>query len=66
MKDQRAGHRLAELIQHALDDLEITGTEYRQIMDLANEDGHIDAAEAALLAQLHAMINDGTIKRVPG
>jgi len=49
-----------------MDDLELTGTEYRQIMDLANKDGHIDAAEAALLAQLHAMINDGTIKRVPG
>ena len=66
MKDQKAGHRLAELIRHAMDDLEITGTEYRQIMDLANKDGHVDAAETALLAQLHAMINDGTVKRVPG
>jgi hypothetical protein len=66
MKDQSAGHRLAELIRQAMDDLEITGTEYRQIMELANEDGHVDAAEAALLSQFHAMINDGTIKRVAG
>lgn len=66
MKDTGAGHRLAEMIRHAMDDMEITGTEYRQIMDLAHEDGHVDAAERALLAQFHAMINDGTIKRVPG
>ena len=66
MKDQGAGHRLAELIRHAMDDLEVTGTEYRQIMDLAHKDGHIDAAEAALLALLHTMINDGTVRRVPG
>ena len=66
MKDQTAGHRLAELIRHAMDDLEITGKEYQQIMHMASEDGHVDAAEAALLAQLHAMINDGTIERVPG
>lgn len=66
MKDQGAGHRLAELIRQAMDDLEITGTEYRKIMELAHEDGHIDPAERALLAQFHAMINDGTVKRVPG
>ena len=66
MKDQKAGHQLAELIRHAMDDLEITGTEYRRIIDLENKDGHVDAAEAALLAQFHAMINDGTVKRVPG
>lgn len=66
MKDQGAGHRLADMIRHAMDDLEITGTEYRQIMEEANRDGHIDAAEAALLAQFHAMINDGTVKRVRG
>ena len=64
MRDQGAGRRLAELIQGAMDDLEITGTEYRQIMDRANEDGEIDDVERALLAQFHAMINDGTIRRV--
>ena len=64
MRDQGAGRRLAELIQGAMDDLEITGTEYRQIMERANEDGEIDDVERALLAQFHAMINDGTIRRV--
>jgi len=55
---------LKELITHAISDLEITPGEYQQIMDHAHADGHIDKEEEALLTQLHAMLNNGTIKRV--
>ncbi len=55
---------LKELINSACSDLEITPTEYQQIMDLALQDGKLDKEEKALLAQFHEMINNGTIKRV--
>jgi len=66
MSKHQAGHRLLEKVKHAMDDLEITATEYREIMDLAHADGTIDSNERAILAQFNQMINDGTIKRVPG
>lgn len=60
------GQRLLEKLQSAMEDLEITATEYREIMEIAHEDGRIDPQERALLAQFHQMISDGTIRRVPG
>ncbi|MFZ5765608.1 MAG: hypothetical protein ACOY4H_08430 [Thermodesulfobacteriota bacterium] len=57
---------LKSLINHAISDLEITHTEYQQIMDLAHSDGIIDKEEKALLSQLQQMISDGTVKRVKG
>jgi tellurite resistance protein len=41
-------------------------TEYQEILTQANADGIIDAEEQRLLRQLQAMIEDGTVKRVPG
>jgi hypothetical protein len=55
---------LKKLIKHAIEDLEVTPTEYQQIMDCAGADGHIDKEEAALLAQFQTMLANGTIKRV--
>lgn len=66
MTKSTGGHRLLEKVKHAMEDMEITATEYREIMDMAHEDGHIDPQERAILAQFHQMINDGTITRVPG
>lgn len=63
---KQSGQKLLEKVKHAMEDLEITVTEYREIMDQAHKDGHIDAQERAILSQFHQMINDGTIKRVPG
>ena len=54
------------LIKKALDDHELTMTEYQEILAQAGEDGVIDADEQRLLKQLNAMIADGTVKRVPG
>lgn len=66
MTKHQSGHKLLEKVKAAMDDLEITASEYRAIMDQAHADGHIDAQERAILAQFNQMISDGTIKRVPG
>lgn len=59
-----SGKRLIELIEKAMDDLEITPSEYREIMAAAGEDHDEDRREQALLAEFHSMISNGTIKRV--
>ena len=61
-----SARRLKELIEKAMDDLEITGTEYREILAAAGEDSFEDPQEKALLAQFQEMISDGTIRRVRG
>ena len=60
------GSKLAKLIKKAIDDLELTTTEYEEILAQANADGMIDADEEKLLRQLHQMVADGTVDRVPG
>ena len=65
-KPSKSAGSLKELINAAISDLEITPQEYQQIMDHAHADGHLDKEETALLEQFHAMINNGTLKRVRG
>ncbi|MDH4163502.1 MAG: hypothetical protein OEW15_12540 [Nitrospirota bacterium] len=65
-KPSKSAGSLKDLINAAISDLEITPQEYQQIMDHAQADGHLDKEEQALLAQFHAMINNGTLKRVRG
>ena len=62
----KSASKLKELIDHAIQDLEVTPDEYKKIMDLAHADGHIDREEKALLSQFQVMLNNGTIKRVKG
>ncbi len=57
---------LNTLIKRAIADLEITHTEYQEIMNQAHDDGVIDPEEKTLLAQFQQMISNGTLKRVPG
>lgn len=66
MKSGESGAKLAEMIKKAIRDLELTDTEFDQIMAVANEDGHVDSQEQALLSQLHSMLANGTIKKVAG
>ena len=66
MTHHHQGQKLIEKVKQAMDDLEITATEYREIVEQAHADGRVDAQEKAILAQFHQMINDGTIKRVKG
>ena len=65
-KHSNSATGLKELINHAISDLEVTPEEYRRILEGAHDDGRLDKEERALLAQFHAMISDGTIKRVAG
>ncbi len=63
-KPSQSATSLKALINHVISDLEVTDTEYQEIMDMANDDGVIDNEESALLSQLQQMISNGTVKRV--
>ena len=60
------GKKLAELIDKAIEDGELTTTEYDKILALADEDGIIDSQERRLLQALNDMVENKTIKKVPG
>lgn len=63
-KASKSAAGLKELINTAIQDLEITHDEYQIIVDYAMGDGYIDKEENALLSQFQEMIGNGTIKRV--
>lgn len=65
-KPSKSASNLKELINHAIQDLEVTPEEYQKIMDCAQDDSHIDKEEKTLLSQFHGMLSNGTIKRVKG
>ncbi len=65
-KPSKSASSLKQIINEAISDLEITPDEYNKIMHAAQDDGHLDKEEKALLAQFHEMLNNGTIKRVRG
>jgi hypothetical protein len=66
MSSSTPGEKLLEVIKKALNDHELTMTEYQEILAQAAEDGVIDSEEQRLLGQLHEMIANGTVKRTPG
>jgi uncharacterized protein YutE (UPF0331/DUF86 family) len=66
LKPSKSASSIKELINHAIQDLEITPEEYNKIMDCAHDDGHIDKEEKELLSQFQQMLSNGTIKRVKG
>ncbi len=57
--------KLIALIQQAIEDGVITSKEYHDIVAQAAADGIEDAEERAILANLHEMIANGTVKRTP-
>lgn len=57
--------KLREIIEHAIDDQMITKNEMDKIINIATEDGHIDAHEQSLLNQLQDMIESKMVKIVP-
>lgn len=65
-KPSGSAGKLAEMINKAINDCEITGSEYDEIMKIANEDQHIDRQEQSLLSQLQSLMANGTVKRVKG
>ena len=66
MKREESCDKLREVIDKAMEDLEITTTEFNAILAAAGEDCFEDHKERALLGQFQTMIGDGLIKRVPG
>jgi len=65
-KPSKSASELKKLINHAIQDLEVTPDEYQKIMDCAHDDSHIDKEEKTLLSQFQAMLSNGTIQRVKG
>ena len=61
---QKQGCTLREMIEQAIEDEKITAAEYDRIIHQAHADGIVDAEEKALLANLHEMIANGTVRRV--
>ena len=66
MQPGEGAAKLSEMIKKAIRDLEVTDSEFSQIMAIADEDSVIDSQEQTLLSQLHSMIANGTVKKVPG
>jgi len=58
--------KLCIMIKKAISDCELTVSEHEAILDLAEADGVVDAAEQTLLNQLQSLIANGSIKKVAG
>jgi len=65
-KPSTSSVKLAEMIRKAIDDCEITTSEYDAIIKAANADQHIDRQEQQLLNQLQSLLANGTVKRIKG
>ena len=52
------------MINKAIDDEKISHAEMDAIIALANEDGHIDSQERALLNQLQTMIENKDVRYI--
>jgi tellurite resistance protein len=65
-KPSKTATDLKTLINHAMQDLEVTPTEYQRITELAQNDGVLDREEKALLSQFNEMVSNGTISRILG
>ena len=65
-KPSKEAGKLEAMIQAAMDDQEITTTEYEKIVTFAQKDRSVDPQEERLLAELEEMIESGMVKRVPG
>jgi len=65
-KPSKSAEKLNVMLKKAIEDGQLTSTEYDQIMMIVDEDGIIDPQEKKLLAELQDMLSNGTIKRVPG
>jgi hypothetical protein len=58
----KSGDRLRKVINKAIEDHIITPEEYDEIIEISMEDGHVDAQERALLAELQQMIAHKEVK----
>ena len=59
------GGRLAEIIKKAVEDDQLTNSEYDQILALVEADDVIDRQEKTLLTQLQEMLANKSVAKVP-
>ena len=59
-----SANKLRKMINKAIDDEKISHAEMDAIIALANEDGHIDSQERALLNQLQTMIENKDVRYI--
>lgn len=62
-KPSKSAGKVAELIKKAIVDSVITSAEFDEIMAAADADLILDQQEKRLLAELHEMLRNGTVKR---
>ena len=64
-KSASSSEKLKDLIEKAIEDQELTISEYERIFRLASMDDLIDRQEKSLLKSLLEMIESGAVRRVP-
>jgi len=65
MQSGKGGGKLGKMIKKAINDGQLTNSEYNQILALADQDFHIDPLEKQLLRELQQLLANKTVKRVP-
>ncbi len=65
MPHSESSQRLRKMIEHAIEDNELTRAEMDKIIHIATEDGHVDKQELVLLEQLQEMVENRTVKIIP-
>jgi len=65
MQFGEAGRKLGEMIKKAIDDGQLTNSEYNKILALADQDFLLDPQEKQLFRELQALLANKTVKRVP-
>jgi anthranilate phosphoribosyltransferase len=65
MKISGSAHTLRQMIEKAIEDHQLTKSEYEMIIHQATKGENIDNQEKALLSQLHELIGDKSVKLVP-
>lgn len=65
-KPSESATKLVTMITKAIEDGELTNSEYDAILAQADADGVIDPQERSLLTELQELISNKSVKRVPG
>lgn len=65
MNISNSSAKLRKIIDKAIEDHKISKAEYDMIIHEATQDGHLDAIERALLAELQDMIESKVVRMIP-
>jgi hypothetical protein len=65
MKISDSANRVRSMIEKAIEDHQISRSEYETIVHLVLEDAHVDPQERVLIKELQDMIDHKEVKLVP-